>query len=800
MAFSLILLGTDTYYLNGTQPVDNPADANFQKFGFMPNGETLSTVYDAIRGQGAVISRASREAVKPAALLDGLQDKEKVLFEGPDTLGSHVGDIIARATLVCLEKLAAGERLLNISGHSRGAVQSILVCHEIDRILNEIAQYPDKPLAEILTNSPCRYTKAAMEKLLISESAICDRINNQRKQLPVATDINISLYTVDPVPGGSYAGLHYFGLLAWRDDRFYTLPACVKTFTERLMEGERSRCFKPIVPEPKSGTATSMGTLPGNHGTASGNPRGQQNEKIFADDSPKLEAIYAIQKVCYIELIEQHEKMGTQFNPALHQQILKNTSDDLTTQKFKNLTVIAEHKKDLDIEYTKYYYFGLGQEEHVLFPLLGAIRIPLIPFTRSRIIHLLNANNSSLQQSKLNNANGYANKQHHDMVIEQSIDATFAKVLDASVPLKSRLDHFMIALMSTSAAFSEQARQITEVANRFIQHVALSLSDVNTRMASERDQLVMRITSLLKELKTLSLTNPIYQGVYDKISAAISNVAPIIIDNYRASYQAILNIAQGEAARLAMLKTHAEQLEDAKTRFTLLAVVLDQSAPTIEATQDLLLSHSNQVENDIAASEAAIASQQKEKIRQRVQALRNAEAQQAQLRAALINKRVQFAGNIEKLMSGIAEITSYLEEKRGIFSGKKHISHANDLLSNAEIVKKQSLTQIKQRDHQRFFEINRKNSHEEEAYLTLVAMLQAQFNIALQQWIKKYGSNKTMTDYIDYLNKHQNRSHYNRKISLLLRDSYDHLEIKGTPFERVDATPYNAPSRQIAVQ
>ena len=136
-----------------------------------------------------------------------------------------------------LKAVAEGKSNIQIASHSRGAVESILISHELKRIKEALKADPKKTIFKILLESPCSYTKAGVEKLFkeVNESvqdeaaALAERLSSAK----------INLFLMDPVPGGSYRGL---SLVGWRDERFYQ-PSPANSTELLIARNERTRCF-----------------------------------------------------------------------------------------------------------------------------------------------------------------------------------------------------------------------------------------------------------------------------------------------------------------------------------------------------------------------------------------------------------------------------------------------------------------------------------------------------------------------------------------------------------------------------
>ncbi len=177
MAYTLTLLGTDTTF--------TPKPDTGYKYG-----ETLSYVSTLVDRQG-----------EQAQLSDDIpkyRNSNITVVDGPDTMGKAVGDRIARGVASILEAISRGETDISIMAHSRGAVEAILVAHELERIQENCKQGKD---SADLMNSKCPLTKTAMKDQKstfdsLNLAGIANNINN----------VKLSIFNIDPVPGGDFLG------------------------------------------------------------------------------------------------------------------------------------------------------------------------------------------------------------------------------------------------------------------------------------------------------------------------------------------------------------------------------------------------------------------------------------------------------------------------------------------------------------------------------------------------------------------------------------------------------------------
>jgi hypothetical protein len=249
--YFLFMLGTDTVYTH--LPTKDP------KLPLKPtdydNGETLSYMARVVAERLDETPEVNKNPKDPLSFSSTSVD----VVNGPTTLGKEIGERISQGVFLILKALAEGKTDIQIAAHSRGAVESILITHELERIKDAINKFPNKSIFTILKESPCAYTKAAVTKLFkeVNESTEVRKALGEK----LAT-AKINMLLMDPVPGGRFRMVYG---TAWRDERFYKKPPC-NSAELLICRDERSQCFKAIIPE---GLTPLL--IPGHHGTASGN-------------------------------------------------------------------------------------------------------------------------------------------------------------------------------------------------------------------------------------------------------------------------------------------------------------------------------------------------------------------------------------------------------------------------------------------------------------------------------------------------------------------------------------------------
>ncbi|BCA94840.1 hypothetical protein TUM19329_12010 [Legionella antarctica] len=318
--------------------------------------ETLSYISTLIPGE-------SSESL-PTDGVTQYRNSKVAVVDGPTTLGPEVGDRIARGVQAILEAISRGETEINIIAHSRGAVEAILVAHELERIQTLLKKRPiDR--AE-LTKSVCTYTTSAMNG---AHRKAFDELDLD-KIAPNIDKIKLSMLTIDPVPGGNYMGITRASSLAWRDPRFYRVPKIVKEYEQYIYENERTRCFKCIVPKCDSPETTSfkLCSLPGHHGTGSGNLKSQQRE-----DVPKGKTAEHVQELAIVKIIDFLTRNGVTITPrtkndpfdALIAQLMPVNKEKLNKLYLDLYTSIMANREAYQY-FNKTSYPTLGQEQALL--------------------------------------------------------------------------------------------------------------------------------------------------------------------------------------------------------------------------------------------------------------------------------------------------------------------------------------------------------------------------------------------------------------------------------------------------
>ena len=418
MAFTLTLLGTDTSF----KPNDYIAET--------PSSETLSFIssridstndHAQIRDIGtddddddAYVIDANPEAsaikgMAPAYALDDV-----VVINGPDTAGSIVYDKISEGLCALLDAIARGESVLNIIGHSRGAVESILVAHELERIQTSLRENPGidsvEAIIEVICNSIEPKTKAKLMQLLepLKNSGDTAQLVRIRDAFcDEETPLEVNIFALDPVPGEFVAFSNTVKLFNWSDNRYFTIPSIVKDYRQIVLENERSRGFRGIIPkvEDPDETQFSLLNMPGHHGTASGNPLSQQLVKLEGDASHvQLATIYQLH-----DFLSAHDVafLSPDDDEYFLDPVYRNYNDASIAQRAS----IRKDNYDLILK-NKAAYKAFDNTSYATTQEHGVSRSILGGYVNDRIVYYHNATETHLSSVLSFKTDGFVNAEH----------------------------------------------------------------------------------------------------------------------------------------------------------------------------------------------------------------------------------------------------------------------------------------------------------------------------------------------------------------------------------------------------
>ncbi len=297
-SFTLTMLGTDTNYT----PEPNET---------YPRGETLSLISTEIKTDSAETA--------PKGVLQYKTDNV-VVVKGPSTLGSDVNDRIAQgvaAALLAFSKTPHTNQedpiTLNVIGHSRGAVESVLIAHELDTIKTFFVANPNATYADLKKyhsdEENTRYIKkdnntGAISGSLFNRFAIDEMSFGYLKEK--IKNLKINLFAIDPVPGDPGLGV------TWFDKRFTSLPEIVCDAQIYYYQNEKTYLgFTPLHIKPFNETQrVEWHTLPGHHGTGSAGNNKNQQDKVIAKKT------HHVQQLLLLKIREFLSKHNTVFNSS----------------------------------------------------------------------------------------------------------------------------------------------------------------------------------------------------------------------------------------------------------------------------------------------------------------------------------------------------------------------------------------------------------------------------------------------------------------------------------------------------
>lgn len=228
------------------------------------------------------------------------ESSSKYIINGAYTDGTGVNKNIVLGMIEIFNILKDSNAIaltVKNSAHSRGAVQSIIRTNEIQKIIHaldgvDIYSLTTDQMKNILFQS----TKND-RRLKRFASEYDDRYNEEqlRNILINIQNIKIDQYLIDPVPGGS--------VIWWKDEDMHDIPPVVNNCHIRWYQDERSVGFEALVPNLVDPSKTNYvsDTLPGHHGTGSGN-LGAQDDPSYekntteasAKEWDKVEGVYIL--------------------------------------------------------------------------------------------------------------------------------------------------------------------------------------------------------------------------------------------------------------------------------------------------------------------------------------------------------------------------------------------------------------------------------------------------------------------------------------------------------------------------
>jgi hypothetical protein len=249
----------------------------FKNEAYYDYGETLTALHCAMPG---------------SVIVDGPEthfdlSHKRLLWHNSNRVASHsVGLMLA--------DISKGVSIINIAAHSRGGIEALIICFELDRIqqqLKNVARNAGESDGEfaaririIIAQSTMRSTKSILEHEMsnLDNQSIIRIVDN----IPA---VKTNLCLLDQVPGNM--GIKFS---RWQDPRIcpygskhFKVAAICKELTTFFAQDERTHGFDPaILGLECAETRLRIDTFLGHHGTASGRLYDRQGKD--ADDVSSL--------------------------------------------------------------------------------------------------------------------------------------------------------------------------------------------------------------------------------------------------------------------------------------------------------------------------------------------------------------------------------------------------------------------------------------------------------------------------------------------------------------------------------
>ncbi|CAM4453502.1 MAG: hypothetical protein LEGION0403_FIIPPAGN_01237 [Legionella sp.] len=320
--FLLTMLGTDTTLY--------PITKKTKKDHVLKKGEVVS---DYPKGESLSLVSMQVQVANKAEINQSpipYKTNEVTVVNGPSTRGTNVGEKIGFGVAEILFAVARGQQPINIIAHSRGAVESVLITHEVQTVQNIIADCNsiDEVIEELLRQQTERLNA---KKPINNTPDIIEHLKDQLKIIPQEERVSwfeslkqnmpntsINFFGIDPVPGDCFP-------ITWYDDRYFTMPAIAQNVQILYYENEHSSLgftpawIQPEAPEQKF----ACHTIPGHHGTGSAGNNGSQQKVVMTDSSVKATHI---QKLLIYKLLDFLNQHGVIFNDLSQELFKKHTA------------------------------------------------------------------------------------------------------------------------------------------------------------------------------------------------------------------------------------------------------------------------------------------------------------------------------------------------------------------------------------------------------------------------------------------------------------------------------------------
>lgn len=233
-----------------------------------------------------------------------IDDPQIRLIEGPETTAVNVYQKIAKGVVTIIGSVINGKNIINLFGHSRGAVIAVEIPHELHRIKEAMYAYRTESDSNTLILLICgnphdnkidkgeaairRELRTIFKKLESNLSkeelnrfvvTIRDSFAIRDGYHPNCREVWVEcLIQVDPVSGNSVLGLPFIG---WVTPRMFKYSPIIRNVYTLMCANEDTACFDLTYTIAECDyTNVERFLLPGHHGTVTGNEFGNNGETL----------------------------------------------------------------------------------------------------------------------------------------------------------------------------------------------------------------------------------------------------------------------------------------------------------------------------------------------------------------------------------------------------------------------------------------------------------------------------------------------------------------------------------------
>lgn len=529
-SFSLILLGTNT-----TFTLKEKSDKNY------PKGESLSVVATQIKTNPNQVTQKDDEGISE------LIKNEVEVIKGPSTLGSEVGDRIGRGLASLLKAISRGQTTLNILGHSRGAVQGILIAHELNELqkIIGVCESLDEMLSHLKKQQDERVNKktsntndfiSILKKKIKEHPNQGEFFENLKFNCPKAS---LNFFLMDPVPGDVYP-------VTWYDARFYTLPLIVKNAEIIYYENERSdRGFTPIyISGTDSNQKITLLSMPGHHGTgSSGNNKSQQGYDV----QPKDKKATHVQKLIVYKILHFLQQQGVELKEDL----------DLSQLQLRLGRKYVEAFKKGDFPHIYRSLYAKIQENSTKYLAFNNTNYPYMGLLEYR--RLLKKGIYEKYHHTFFANHGFVNEEH----LQLMMDDFFSQLGVSSIDI-SNLDqvvkkvHELLVLCIKNLAEEKTLESQPLLSSKIVRQNALNVYGVLIQEISQKYLMMGWALEVQQKLKT---------RLFDEVKEMLNSFKTLSNEDQKNNDVKEFALELIKKSKLGLTNTMAEQAKDLKSDF-----------------------------------------------------------------------------------------------------------------------------------------------------------------------------------------------------------------------------------------